>query len=369
MAPRRASRREGVEFVLGRGLSRGTRLKMIGGLAGFGVLLQCAILLFVPASNVVAQVAYAFVGWPFVLVAMLLSLVRGRSNRPRPRGPRQWEHVTIEQFERVLAIQAQSQRFKSQLGALSLGSCAGGCALAAALALIVGMCVVVFLISPQSQGAAITLGIDALTLVIPVWLCGITVAWQPPELLQKIKALLNVHHYAMMAPEPGLTFTPMLEVRQAAGGKVPTDCRLLVRWKNAPEGFIGVQVQVSMNSVQGTKYPYLYCVLLARPGFGLHEQVQPLLAPPEPLSGLKRLLGLKGQEKKEARFSTYRGEVVELTQEKDVEIAVVRQKAVGTGYHTPEPAQRRVFQRAMSLARVVLASGRRAAAGVASRCI
>ncbi len=34
-------------------------------------------------------------------------------------------------------------------------------------------------------------------------------------------------------------------------------------------GFIGVQVQVAMNNVQGTDYPYLYCVVLGKEGFDL----------------------------------------------------------------------------------------------------
>ena len=89
-------------------------------------------------------------------------------------------------------------------------------------------------------------------------------------------------------------------------------------------------------------------------------------AHPQPPSPLKQLFASGGtQEKKEARFSTYAGEVVELTREKDVEIAVVRQKAVGTGYHTQEWQQRRVFQNAMSLAQVVLGAeiSRRSAGG------
>ncbi|MFQ5808729.1 MAG: hypothetical protein ACE5JM_03830 [Armatimonadota bacterium] len=364
-----ARRREDVEFVCARSLPRSTRLKMIAGFAGFGVVLQCLVLLFVPAPSVIAQVAYALVGWPFLLVAMLLALVRGGSNRPRGRGPRQWEKVTVEEFERVVEIEAQTQRFKSKLGPMSLVSCAGGCALAGALALVVGVCAFVFLVSPESQPLAITLGIDALTLVIPMWLCGLTVPWQPQELLMKVKALLNVYHHVTMVPDPQISISPMLEVRKATGGKMPTDARMLIRWKSAPEGFIGVQVQVSINKVQSSKYPYLYCVLLARGGFPLHERVKPLLAPPERPSGLKRFLGGgSAQEKKEARFSTYRGEVAELTQEKDVEIVVLRQKAVGTGYHTQAWAQRRVLQNAMSLARAVLGV-RQAAPPAPSRLI
>ncbi|MGD8240097.1 MAG: hypothetical protein PVH68_16195, partial [Armatimonadota bacterium] len=309
-----ARRREDVEFVCGRSLPWSARLKMIAGFAAFGVVLQCLVLLLVPAPSVIAHVAYALVGWPFLFVAMLLALVRGGTNRPVGRGPRQWENVTVEELERVVEIEAQTQRFKSKLGPMSLVSCAGGCALAGALALVGGVCAFVFLISPESQPLAITLGIDALTLVIPMWLCGLTVPWQPQELLLKVKALLNIHHHVNMVPDPRITVSPMLEVQQAAGGKMPTDARMLVRWKDPPEGFIGVQVQVSINKVQGSRYPYLYCVLLARGGFPLHERVKPMLAPPEQLSGLKRFLGGgSAQEKKERRFSTYRAEVAELT--------------------------------------------------------
>jgi hypothetical protein len=34
-------------------------------------------------------------------------------------------------------------------------------------------------------------------------------------------------------------------------------------------GFLGVQVQVSLNNVRGTDYPYLYCVVLGKDPFQL----------------------------------------------------------------------------------------------------
>ncbi len=38
----------------------------------------------------------------------------------------------------------------------------------------------------------------------------------------------------------------------------------MLRFLNAPEYFLGLQVQVSINSVQGKDYPYLYCVIIAK---------------------------------------------------------------------------------------------------------
>jgi hypothetical protein len=66
---------------------------------------------------------------------------------------------------------------------------------------------------------------------------------------------------------------PFLEVGQTkTGGTFPNDARLMVRFNQAPEDFIGVQFQISINNVKSTQYPYLYAVILAKPGFKLRDK-------------------------------------------------------------------------------------------------
>jgi hypothetical protein len=55
-----------------------------------------------------------------------------------------------------------------------------------------------------------------------------------------------------------------------AEGNYTVDARMMLRpAREDPSGFLGVQFQVSINSVRGTDYPYFYAVILGRGGFRL----------------------------------------------------------------------------------------------------
>ena len=50
------------------------------------------------------------------------------------------------------------------------------------------------------------------------------------------------------------------------------DARLMLRpARDDGSGFLGVQVQVAMNNVRGTDYPYLYAVILGKGAFRLPD--------------------------------------------------------------------------------------------------
>ena len=86
MATRGVKARKEIEFVCSPRMARGARIMAIGVLAAIGVLLQCGVLLLVRAPDLVTQVSYTLIGWPFVFVAVLFGLVRGSSNEPRFKG-------------------------------------------------------------------------------------------------------------------------------------------------------------------------------------------------------------------------------------------------------------------------------------------
>ena len=59
-----------------------------------------------------------------------------------------------------------------------------------------------------------------------------------------------------------------LAVEVSAGQPHPVDARLMARPAHEDaSGFIGLQVQVSLNNVRGTDYPYLYAVILGKEAF------------------------------------------------------------------------------------------------------
>ena len=90
---------------------------------------------------------------------------------------------------------------------------------------------------------------------------------------------------------------------------------------------MGLQVQVVLNRVEGSDYPYLYCVLVARPSLGMRDRLEY-----EPSKGI-----VTEADRKEAD---------------NVDILVIRQETTETGgYHTDTAACRRIFLFALSLCR------------------
>jgi hypothetical protein len=105
---------------------------------------------------------------------------------------------------------------------------------------------------------------------VPLWFNGLRTAWNPSELRKKGEAL-TVARAAAEGPAKGFfDFVPMLALREARRGRYPVDARLMLRpSREDSSGFLGVQVQVSINSVQGKDYPYLYAVVLGKGNFTL----------------------------------------------------------------------------------------------------
>jgi hypothetical protein len=71
---------------------------------------------------------------------------------------------------------------------------------------------------------------------------------------------------------PPCQVQPMFLMAGDGEGQVPIDARVFIRFPDGPEDFLGLQLQVAINNVQGTRYPYLYAVLVARESYGLIER-------------------------------------------------------------------------------------------------
>jgi hypothetical protein len=112
------------------------------------------------------------------------------------------------------------------------------------------------------------LAVAAPLLVVPLWLNGMRSTWNPSELRKKGEALAVAR--AALEEDAGQDFdlVPLLALREGRKGKYPVDARLMARpAREDASGFLGVQVQVAMNSVKGTDYPYLYAVILGKGDF------------------------------------------------------------------------------------------------------
>ena len=107
-------------------------------------------------------------------------------------------------------------------------------------------------------------------LVVPLWFNGMRTIWNPSELRKKGEALATARAAAEVPAKGLFDFVPMLALREGRRGRYPVDARLMLRpSREDASGFLGVQVQVSINNVQGKDYPYLYAVVLGKGGFSL----------------------------------------------------------------------------------------------------
>ena len=340
------------EFVLAGGLPTSLRFGLIAILACVGIALQ----LF----------ASLFLGWLVLLAAVLLGAIRGKSNSPKVSGSGEWQNVTMDELEDARKLVAGSAEVSRSSAAYTLGSGAG-CGLL--FLMIVGVLVTGGLVgsqldsgfavqafSPIAQGGSFALLfiIDGLTLLLPIWMFGRVRAWQPPNLKTRLDQILSIHR--TISADPKLDFQPSLQVAKTKNGSVPMDVRLMVKIKDSDPKFMGIQVQTSLNDVQGTKYPYTYCVLIAKPQFRLAAKAQQVVEMPPRGGFAVGFLGMFADknDRKEAKFPKLDDAVVEIKAEGDVEIAVVRQGTGGRGYTTTASQAHDVFLAAYELAYGVL---------------
>jgi hypothetical protein len=322
-------------------------LAVVAGLLVFGLAVQV--------------LASPWVGWGLILVGALFATTRGVRNKPSLEGKRHWEPVTLDEFQEVLKKAEESRHWKRSV--FNLASGRGFLSFLAALYVVLMVAAAFgdggrlhplgpFWLLGQAADTGLTVTqkvwlIDAAAFAMPIWLSGLLTTWAPEELLLKVKCLLEAVQYIQGLGSLAARLQPQMEVttppREAAAKKkrglpeaeperqLPHDVRLQVHFDNAPADFLGVQVQLSVNYVGGS-YPYLYCVLLARQGFGLQSRL--------------------------ADVSTVGKEVVEYSVKEDVDVAVCRQFTTQqTGYHTDYGDRQRVLGTALALAQQALGFG------------
>jgi hypothetical protein len=120
-------------------------------------------------------------------------------------------------------------------------------------------------LGPES---ALRLAATGALLILPLWLNGMRSTWNPSELRKKGQALAQAREAAERLGAGHFDAVPTLALREGRRGKYPVDARLMLRPKQEDAtGFLGVQIQVALNNVRGTDYPYLYAVILGKPPF------------------------------------------------------------------------------------------------------
>jgi hypothetical protein len=148
-------------------------------------------------------------------------------------------------------------------------------------------------------------------------------------MITKIELFLKIWDYWKSSNPAGQTIEPQIEVRKGPKGDIPVDVKMILRTDNGGPDFLGQQMQVSMNSVQGHDYPYFYCVLVAKHEFHLLDR-----------------LALWEKSKTQTR----REVITEGDREAEVDIIVIRQQTSRSGgYHTKYPQAVIIFEFARAL--------------------
>ena len=133
---------------------------------------------------------------------------------------------------------------------------------------------------------------------------------------------------------------------------MPINARVFIRFPDGPSDFLGVQFQVALNNVQGTNYPYLYAVIVAKKEFELLEQYL--------VTVRTRIQRKADEQKKSGLLAMFQYEekgklTIESSRESDVEVIVIRQHTTKqSGYHSKPEAIQHIARAAWHSAEYIL---------------
>lgn len=298
-----------VVFLFWQSLSYGKRLAL-----AFGLIL---------ASFVIQAVTGSFLAGALpILAGNLLLLVKGYNNRVdfgRYDAAAQWETAEIAKLDELEALDKRIRKWDSSL--LDVSDLKGGCLFAAVL-LGLGFVAVV------TRGMTRVLVLDAMVLMLPHWITGIRSTLVLPRLLVKVKTTRELLRDVNVSRQMGDDRVDLMVLLKGKEKRLPDDIKLRVKLKGQHRDFLGLYAQVVVNEVNGTSYPYLYSVLIARRGYGLQSAFD--------------------------RYQPGPGLMKELKDQDEVQVLVIRQKTTArSGYSTNHQAACRIFLDGLSLARAV----------------
>lgn len=306
-------RRDDIRFIFFKRLSYSKRMSIMSAFFVGGLALQ----LFVDF----------WLGLILLGLATMLGLIRGYAAKPKINTKAEvWAQVTPDEYKKVKARQNELKRW--DLDALDITNPLGFFVLAGLVGF--GFFVWFNLLLSGKERLATYWAWDSVILFVPHWLTGVRSFLRKDQLIIKIDLLLKMIDYLKTPSD--VQVLPMLStVETEDGKKVPQDARLLLRFLNAPKYFMGVQVQISINTVEGRDYPYLYCVIILGDG--------------APLACLDL-----------ATLKTKYRLTFETTTSDDVFVLVIRQTTTKTsGYCTRRPACEGIVDAALGISREILA--------------
>ncbi len=301
-----------VVFLFWQSLSYGRRLAL-----AFGLIL---------AGFVIQVVTWSFLaGFLPLLAGSILLLVKGYNNRVdfgRYDATAQWEPSDIAKLDEIQALDKRIRQWDASL--LDVSSWPGSLVFIGALASL-GIAAIL------TRGFTRVLVLDAMVLLLPHWITGIRSALVLPRLLVKVRTTQELLRDANVRSGLKDHKVDLMVLLKGKEKRLPDDIKLRVTLKGQPRDFLGLYAQVVVNEVNGTSYPYLYVVLVAKRGYGLRSA----------FDGYRPAAGL----------------LKEFKEQDEAEVLVIRQKTAGrSGYSTSYQAACRIFLEGLSVAQGMIAS-------------
>lgn len=310
-------KQDSVNFSVLKGLSYSNRRTLYLSLLALGFLFQLLMMKVNPGAI-------------FLVCATVLNLTRGYDNLVNLKAfhsDKDWTQVDMEQINRIEDIERKTKSWQSDIFDINSGK-----GIFMLILTIFGL-VVVYLFLGASPSYSIVRGIlifDATILLLPMWFSGTRKVFKLGDLNIKVGIIKNLAVFFRTIKKDGENFKPALKLARDKNGKsVPKDSRFTITFDNMPEGFYGIQAQININKVEGSSYPYFYCVIAAKPGFGLDKYVSEIPVPGN----------------------------VDINCEKDqsAEVIVIRQHTTKkSGYHTKIYDCQKILEAAVAGARVIL---------------
>ena len=310
--------RDSIRFHFGKNLTYRQRMTLAFSCLLFGLALQILML------NVLW-------GVPFLICTTAVLLTKGYDSRIRKKSFRPdalWTKVNMPKINEIKMLEQRNIDWDQDfLDITNVRGCFGFMVLGAVIG---GMAFGVNFIS-QDLRLSIIILVDSAILILPFWVTGVKFITTNSNLQVKIKVILEMARFFNGVQQGDETFQPeVLLYRKKKNETIPDDARFSVSTGKKADGFYGLQGNIHINLVQGSSYPYMYCVLAAQPGFGL-----------------KRFIPKIRQTEKI---------IVEYQEDEKAEVIVIRQFTSKTsGYNTPMPVCEEILKRALDAARLIWA--------------
>jgi len=274
-----------------------------------------------------------FKAWPgavFLIIAGIINLIRGYKSKIDLKAfnaDSNWTQVDMKKINDVDAF--NSKLSKWDMDALDISN---GKGFFMFILSIMGLWIISIILrrfSVSSEALAI-FAFDAIILIFPLWFNGLRLIQKQDVLCIKTGLVKSMEAFFNTIKKDGEDFKPALMlVRDKSGKSIPTDCRFTVSFKDMPKDLYGLQAQININSVEGANYPYFYCVIAAKTGFGLKKYIDYIHCP--------------------------KNIVISHEADSEAEVIVIRQHTTKTsGYHTKINVCKTILEIALTVSRIIV---------------